>query len=203
MVQKTEEEKLQASLFAELEKADVKVSGDAAEKMKENIVSARDGGSFLGVGIHDVFINSIELIKANSGTLGMRLNVENEDGKNDATFWLSEAALPYTIENVSRLIVHNTPVDKKTDARTFMSNIVSAKQLLEVAKEKLIGGVGVLVISESKTQTYTNTTTGEIKPSLEKSLQTWKPKADAQQAAAAVVGGGAVIDEKTKLDIPF
>jgi hypothetical protein len=197
----TEEEKLQANLFGELEKNDITVSGDAAEKMKENIVNSK-GGSYLGLGIHDVFIEAVELFQANSGTLGIRFSVENENGKNDATFWLSEAALTYTIENVSRLVVHNTAEDKKADARNFMSNIVSAKQLFEVAKEKLTGGVAVLSIRESKTQTYTDKE-GVVKPSLDKQLLSYRPKADVQQAAVAVAGGGTPVDQKTKLDIPF
>lgn len=199
----TEEQKLQASLFGELEKNNVKLAGDDAAKVKENVLKAREGGNFLGLGIHDVFIESVELLKAESGSLGIKCNVESEDGKNNAVFWLSEKALPYTIENISRLVVHNTPEDKKDAARNFIANITSAKAIFEVAKEKLVGGVGVLVVTESKTRTWTNTTTGEVKPSLETNLQTWKPKADAQQAAVAAVGGGGVIDEKTKLQLPF
>lgn len=201
----TEDEKAKAAeqqdLFAELEKSDVKVSSDKAEAMKENILKARGSANYLGVGIHDVFIKSIELIKANSGTLGMRFTVENEDGQNDATFWLSEAALPYTIENVSRLVVHNTAEDKKAEARNFMSNIVSAKELLEVAKAKLSNGVAVLSIRESKSSTYTDKN-GDVKPSLEKNLLSYKPKADAQQTVAATTGG-TTVDAVTKLDIPF
>jgi hypothetical protein len=198
----SEDEKLQKDLFAELEKNDVKVSGDKAKEMKDNIVNDRGSANYLGIGIHEVFIQSIELIKANSGTLGMRLRVENADGKGDATFWLSEAALPYTIENISRLVVHNTVEEKKEAARNFMSNIVSAKELLAVAREKLIDGFAYLSIKESKTQTYTDSKTGEIKPSLEKNLTSWKPKADVQQTVASVVGGEPV-DTKIKLDIPF
>lgn len=199
----TEEEKLQASLFGELEKNDVKVEGDAAKQMKENIENDRGAGSYLGLGVHEVFVQKISLVKANSGTLGMRVDVENADGKSDVTFWLSEAALPYTIENVSRLVVHNTAEDKKEAARTYMSNIVSAKEILAVAKEKLIDGVGYLSIKESKTQTYTDTKTGEIKPSLERNLTAWKPKEDTQQTAAKAMGGGTPVSEETKSEIPF
>jgi hypothetical protein len=199
----TEDEKLQKSLFTELEKTDVKVSSDKVDEMKENILKEHGGGSYLGIGVHTVFIQSVELIKANSGTLGMRLNVENADGKNDATFWLSEAALPYTIENVSRLVVHNTADEKKAEARNFMSNIVSAKELFEVAQAKLIDGVAYLSVKASKTQTYTDTKTGEIKPSLEKNLLSWEPKADVAQAAAKDVGGGTPATDAEKLEIPF
>lgn len=199
----TEEEKVQANLFAELEKSDVKVSGEAAEKMKENIEKASSGQSWLGLGIHDVFIKAIELTQAKTGTLGIKFVVENPEGKGEVSMWLSEKALPYTIENVSRLIVHNTAEDKKDAARTFMSNVVSAKELFNVAKEKLIDGVAFLSIRESKTQTYTDEKTGEIKPSLDRNLLSYKPKADEQQAATAVAGGGTVVDEKTKLEIPF
>lgn len=199
----TEEQKQQASLLGELEKNDIKVKGEAAEQMKSNIENDRGAGNYLGLGVHEVFVESVELVKANSGTIGMQVNVENEDGKGRATFWLSEAALPYTIENVSRLIIHNTAEDKKDKARTYTSNIVSANEIFNVAKEKLDGGVGYLSIKESKTQTYTDKKTGEIKPSLETNLTPWKPKADTQQAAVKAVGGGTPINEETKSEIPF
>lgn len=199
----SEEEKLQSSLFGELEKNDVKLDDGKAAEVKENVLKAREGGSYLGLGIHDVFIESVELLKASTGSLGIKFNVHNEEGKNNAVFWLSEKALPYTIENVSRLVVHNTAEDKKEEARNFIANITSAKAIFEVAQQKLVEGVAVLVVKESKTQTYTDKNTGEIKPSLETNLQTWKPKADAQQTAAKAMGGGAPVDEKTKLDIPF
>ncbi len=170
----TEDEKKaaaeQTSLLEELKTNDVKVAADKAAEMKENILKARAGGNYLGVGIHDVFIQSIELFKANSGTLGIRFNLENEDGKNDVAMWLSENALPYTIENVSRLVVHNTPEDKKEEARNFMSNIVSAKELFEVAQKKLVDGVGVLSIREAKDGSTYKDKDGNDKPSLEKNL---------------------------------
>lgn len=202
MSAQTEEEKVQADLFTQLEKSDVKVASDKAEEMKQNIINDKGSANYLGLGVHDVFIKSIALTKANSGTLGLRFSVENPDGQSDATFWLSEAALPYSIENVSRLVVHNTPEEKKDEARTFMSNITSAKDLVKVAQAKLIDGVAFLSIRQSKTQTYTDQKTGEVKPSLERNLLSYKPKADAQQTATAVVGG-TTVDEKTKLNIPF
>lgn len=197
----TEDEKLQKDLFSELEKSDVKVSGEAAEKMKENIVSAREGGSYLGLGVHEVFIQSAELVKANSGTLGLRFNVESPDGKSDATFWLSEAALPYTIENVSRLVVHNTPEKDKDAARQYMANVVSAKEVVDIAKKKLIDGVAYLSIRESKTQTYTDKNTGEIKPSLERNLLSWRPKETPTQSVVKEMGGGTPVT--TPGDLPF
>ena len=203
MAQTENQEVSQENLFKQLEKNDVKVAGEAAEKMKENIQNASSGGAWLGLGIHDVFIEAIELTQAKTGTMGMKFIVENEDGKSEVVFWLSEAALPYTIENVSRLVVHNTAEDKKAEARTFMSNITSAKELLEVAKAKLIGGVAFLSVRESKTNTYTDTKTGEIKPSLERNLLSYKPKDAVEQAAAKVIGGGTTVDPKTKLNIPF
>jgi hypothetical protein len=193
----------QASLFAELEKSDVKVADDKAAAMKENILKASSGGAWLGLGVHEVLIQSIELAQAKTGTLGMKFTVENEDGKGEVTFWLSEAALPYTIENVSRLVVHNTEEAKKAEARTFMSNVTSAKELFEVAQAKLIDGQAWLSVRESKTQTYTDQKTGEIKPSLDRNLLAYKPKETAEQTVAKEVGGSTVVDEKTKLDIPF
>lgn len=198
----TDDEKAKAAeqkdLFAELEQSDVKVADDAAAEMKDNILSG-GGGAYLGIGVHDVFIKSIELIKAKSGTLGLKFIVENADGKNDATFWLSEAALPYTIENVSRLVVHNTADAKKDAARTFMSNITGAKELVDVAKEKLIDGVGYLSVKASATQTYTDKD-GNVKPSLEKSLLAWRPKETPAQSAATVLGGGEPVNPS---ELPF
>lgn len=200
----SEEQKQQASLFAELEKNDVKVADDKAAEMKENIMKASSGASWLGLGVHEVLIQAIELTKASTGTLGMKFVVENEDGKGEATFWLSEAALPYTIENVSRLVVHNTPEAKKAEARTFMSNLTSAKELVEVAKAKLIDGQAWFSVRESKTETYTNKETGEIKPSLDRNLLAYKPKETTEQAVAKAVGGtGAPVTNDEKLDIPF
>jgi hypothetical protein len=199
----TEEEKLQASLFAELEKSDVKVADDKAAEMKENILKANSGQAWLGLGIHDVFIKSVELTQAKSGTLGMKLVVENEEGKNDVTMWLSEAALPYTIENVSRLVVHNTAEDKKADARSFMSNIVSAKELLTVAKAKLVDGVAFLSVREAKDGSTYLDKNGVEQVSLERNLLSYKPKETTQQAVAKVVGGGKTASPEEKLEIPF
>ncbi len=187
----------QKALFGELEKNDVTVAEDKAEAMKENIMKDRGGANYLGIGVHDVEVTSVELAKANTGTLGIRFNVENGDGRSDVTMWLSEAALPYTIENVSRLMVHNALTDeKKEKARVHMSNITSAKELFELVqqtmevrvKEKL-PFVGVLVISEDKSgRTYTDKN-GDEKPSLVRNLQTWKPKQTPEQSAAQAVGG--------------
>lgn len=194
-----EQETSQADLLKQLEKSDVKVAGDKVSEMKENILKAESGGAWLGLGVHDVFIQSIELTQAKTGTLGMKFTVHNEDGKNEVTFWLSEAALPYTIENVSRLVVHNTTEAKKDAARNFMSNIVSAKELLKVAQEKLIDGVAVLVVKESKTQTYT-TKTGEVRPSTERSLQSWKPKETDKSKVEKTMGQTSDIDLS---ELPF
>lgn len=194
----TEDEKLQANLFDELSKNDVTVTGEDAEKMKEDILNDR-GSNYLGLGIHEVYIKAISLVKAKSGTFGIRFDVENADGKNDATFWLSDRALPYTIKNISAIIVHNTAEDKKEAARVHTSNITSAKEIFELAQQKLIGGVAWLSIRESKTQEYTDSK-GEIKPSLEKNLSSWKPKEDAQQMTAKIMDGGT---PAAKADLPF
>jgi len=197
-----EQELSQKDLEALLAKDNAKVSDDKAEEMKENILKESSGQSWLGLGVHEVFIKSVELTQAKTGTLGMKIVVENPDGKNEVTFWLSEAALPYSIENVSRLVVHNTAEDKRAAVREFFGNIMSAKELVEVAKEKLVGGVGYLSVRESKTQTYTDKN-GEVKPSLERNLLPYKPKETATQSVAKEMGGGTLLDEKTKLDIPF
>jgi hypothetical protein len=199
----TEEEKLQASLFAQLEKEDVKVSGEAAEKMKENIEKASTGQAWLGLGVHDVFIQSIELTQAKTGTLGLKFTVHNDEGQAEVTKWLSEGALPYTIENVSRLVVHNTPEEKKAEARNFMSNVVSAKDLVAIAKEKLIEGVAVLQVREARDgSTYTNKD-GEEKPSIERDLLSYKPKETKEQQVANLVSRSKEATPAEKLDIPF
>lgn len=198
----TEEEKAQKDLFAKLAKSDVKVAEDKIEKMKENIKKASNGGAWLGLGVHEVFIQSVELTEAKTGTIGMKFIVESPDGKSEVTMWLSEAALPYTIENVSRLVVHNTGEDKKDAARIYMSNVVSAKELVDIAKEKLTDGVAFLSIRESKTQTYTDKN-GEEKPSLERNLLSYKPKETPAQAVAKVIPGGSEADKSILNDLPF
>lgn len=210
MAQTDEEAKAaeQIDLFGELEANDVVVSDDAAEKMKENILKDKGGANYLGIGIHDVTVTSVELAKASTGTLGIKFNVENEDGRSDVTMWLSEAALPYTIENVSRLLVHNATEANKEKARNHMSNVVSAKELYEVvtttleAREKNKAPfVAVLSISEDKSgRTYTNKD-GEVKPSLVRNLLSYRPKATAVQNAVAATGGELV--DANGVELPF
>lgn len=199
----TEEEKLQASLFAELEKTDVKVSGEAAEKMKENIQKASTGEAWLGLGVHDVFIQSVELAQAKTGTLGIKFNVHNAEGKSEVTMWLSEKALPYTIEGVSRLVVHNTAEEKKTEARNFMANVVSAKEVFEIAKAKLVEGVAVLQVREARDgSTYTDKD-GVERPSLERNLLSYKPKETKEQQVANLISNSKEATPADKLNIPF
>lgn len=210
----TEDEKAKAAeqvdLFGELEANDVVVADDAAEKMKDNILNDKGGANYLGIGIHDVTVTSVELAKASTGTLGIKFNVENEDGRSDVTMWLSEAALPYTIENVSRLLVHNATEPNKEKARNHMSNVVSAKELYEIvtvtleerAKNKA-PFVGVLSISEDKSgRTYTNKD-GEVKPSLVRNLLSYRPKETPVQSAVAATGGELVADKDTIDGLPF
>lgn len=199
----------QADLFGELEKNDVKVADDAAEKMKENILNDKGGQNYLGIGVHEVEVTSVELTKAGTGTLGIRFNVENGDGRSDATMWLSEAALPYTIENVSRLMVHNAPDDKKAEARTFMSNVNSAKALFDTvvealkAREKLKKPfMAFLSIREDQSgRTYTDKN-GEEKPSLTRNLLSYRPKETPVQSAVKATGGE-LLSKDTLGDLPF
>ncbi len=210
----TDEEKAKAAeqvdLFGELEKSDVKVADDAAEKMKDNILNDKGGANYLGIGVHDVEATSVELTKASTGTLGIKFNVENSEGRSDVTMWLSEAALPYTIENVSRLLVHNANEKNKEAARNHMSNVVSAKELYDIVVETMDARVknkapfvGVLVIAEDKSgRTYVDKN-GETKPSLVRNFQTWKPKETAVQAATRITGGEVVDDKNTIDGLPF
>jgi hypothetical protein len=199
----TEEEKLQASLFAQLEKEDVKVSGEAAEKMKENIEKASTGQQWLGLGIHDVFIKAIELTQAKTGTLGLKFTVHNDEGQAEVTKWLSEGALPYSIENVSRLVVHNTPEEKKADARNFMSNVVSAKDLVKIAQEKLIEGVAVLQIREARDGSTYPDKDGNQLPSLERDLLSYKPKETKEQLVDNLMKASTKASPADELNIPF
>lgn len=195
----TEEEKAQKDLEAQLAKSDVKVSGDAADKMKENILKVQSDQPWLGVGVHDVKVTGVELTQAKTGTLGVKLTVANDDGKNEVTMWLSERALPYTIENISRIGVHNTPEEKREALRNAMTNINSAKDAYEVVKGKFVGFQCWLSVRESKTDTYTDKN-GETKPSLDRNLLSYKPKETQTQAIARVMDGG----EPLKVsDLPF
>jgi hypothetical protein len=191
----------QASLFDELETNDVKVAGDAANQMKENIMKAGTGEPWLGIGVHDVKITAVELTKSSKGNLGINFIVGNEDGKNEVTMYLSEAALPYTIENITRIAVHNMPEDKKTPLREAMANIVSAKDIFGVAKEKFVGYQCWLSVREGDDE-YTNKN-GEVKKSLKRNLLSYKPKETDTQAAVKSTGGGTAVPASTIPDLPF
>lgn len=206
-----EAEVSQADLFGQLEKSDVTVDKKKAEEMKENILNDKGAANYLGIGVHDVTVTSVELTQAKTGTLGIKFNVENADGKNDVTMWLSEAALPYTIENVSRLMVHNAQPKNKDAARNHMSNIVSAKELFETVKQTIEERQGKgkvpfqcwLSVREARDgSTYTNSQ-GEEKPSLERNLLSYAPKATATQAAVQATGGEIVTDKDTLEGLPF
>jgi len=199
----------QANLFGELEKNDVKVTDDAAEKMKENILNDRGSANYLGIGVHEVVVTSVELTQAKTGTLGMRFNCENEDGQGRVTMWLSEGALPYTIENVSRLMVHNAADDKKDEARNYMSNIVSAKDLFETVQETLKVRKeknpfkAFLSIREARDgSTYTDKN-GVERPSTESNLLSYRPKETPTQSVVKATGGEVVTDKDTLEGLPF
>lgn len=197
-----DQEVSQADLFNQLEKSDVKVDKNAAAKMKESILNDKGSANYLGLGVHEVFIQSVELAQAKTGTLGIKFVVENEEGKSDVTMWLSEAALPYTIENISRILVHNAEEDKKEAARKHMAGVVSAKEVFEIAKEKMIQYVCYLSIREDRNgRTYTDKN-GETKPSLERSLLSYKPnKVTDAQSVAQATGGTLTAEDGTEL--PF
>lgn len=198
----------QTDLFGELEKNDVTVADDAAATMKENILNDKGGANYLGIGVHDVVVTSVELVKASTGTLGIQFNVENENGQGRVKMWLSEAALPYTIENVSRLMVHNANDDKKDEARNFMSNIMSAKELfttvqatlVEKAKNKKQFNAFLSIRERADGSTYTDKN-GVERPSTEANLLSYRPKETATQAVVAATGGELLAEDGTAL--PF
>lgn len=194
----------QKDLFKQLEKADVKIDKKAASDMKEKIMNDRGSVSYLGIGNHQVFVQSVELTEAKTKTIGIKFTVENEQGQGDVTMWLSEAALPYTIENISRILVHNAADDKKDKVRNFMSNIMSAKEVFEVAKEKMMGAICYLSIQPDRNgRTYTNKN-GETKPSLERNLLSYMPKEQPTELVVKTTGG--VVEPVGDVDlsnIPF
>jgi len=200
----------QKDLFGELEKNDVQVADDAAEKMKENIMTDKGGGNYLGIGVHDVAVTSVELVKASTGTLGIQFNVENEDGQGRVKMWLSEAALPYTIENISRLVVHNAAGDQKEAARTMMANIVSAKSLFKTVQLILVEleknkkpFVAHLSIREARDGSVYTDKNGVERASTESNLLSYRPKETSTQAAIAATGGELVADKDTINGLPF
>ena len=194
-----EQEVTQADLLGQLEKDNVKVDKSTAEVMKEKILSDTGGKSYLGIGVHEVTVTGVELAQAKTGTLGLQFNVENEDGQGRHKMWLSENALPYTIESVSRLLVHNAAEDKKDEARNYMSNIVSAKEVYAVmvntlaAREKTGKPFeAVFTISPAKDgSTYTDKN-GVERPSTETKLLSYRPKETAVQAVVQATGGEAL-----------
>jgi hypothetical protein len=192
----------QKDLLGQLAKNDVTINKKAAEKMKGEILTASTS-RWLGVGVHEVFIQAVELVQAKTGTMGMKFIVENDEGKGEVTMWLSEGALPYTIKNVSGLVVHSTDADKKDKARTFMANVVSAKELFDIAKDKLIQAQCWLSIRESRDgSTYTDKN-GEQRPSLDRNLLSYEPKQTPTQTVAKATGGEVVVDEDILKNIPF
>ena len=198
----------QTDLFNQLEKEDVKVAKDAAAAMKDNILNDKGSVNYLGLGVHDVTVTSVELAQAKTGTLGIKFNVENADGRSDVTMWLSEAALPYTIENVSRLMVHNAAEAKKEEARIYMANIVSAKDLfktiqdtLKVRTDKNPFTAYLSIREDQSGRTYTDKN-GEEKVSLTRNLLSYRPKETAVQSVAQVTGGEAVSKDVLG-DLPF
>ena len=194
----------QKDLLGQLEKNDVTIGKDAAKKMKEEIMAANSGKQWLGLGVHEVFIQTVELTQAKTGTMGIKFGVENEEGQGEVTMWLSEGALPYTIKNVSALVVHSVDDDKKKDnAKKFMANVVSAKGLFNVASDKLGQAQCWLSVRESKSgNTYTDKN-GEEKPSLDRNLLSYAPKATQVQEVATTIGGAIVTDKDTLEDLPF
>lgn len=201
----------QKDLFGELEKNDVKVDKKKAEEMKENILNDKGGGNYLGVGVHDVVVTAVELVQAKTGTMGIKFLVENADGRSDVSMWLSEAALPYTIENVSRLMVHNAAKDKKDEARNFMSNIVSAKELYETIVQTLEARKKTkapfqcwLSIREDRNGATYKDKDGVEKPSLERNLLSYRPKETPVQAAVQTTGGEVVTEDELNINnLPF
>lgn len=194
--QKQDNAKEQKDLFGQLEKNDVQVDKKKAEEMKENILNDKGGGNYLGIGVHDVIVTGVELVEASTGTMGMKFLVENANGKSDVSMWLSEGALPYTIENVSRLMVHNAEADKKDDARNMMASIVSAKELFttvqavlaELEKKKASFQCWLSIRELADGSTYKDKN-GETKPSLERKLLSYKPKETATQSVVRATGG--------------
>lgn len=197
--QTEEQEVSQKDLFGELEKNDVKVEDSTAEQMKENILSDKGGSNFLGIGVHDVVVSSVELTKASTGTFGLQFNVENEDGQGRVKMWLSEAALPYTIENVSRLVVHNAEADKKDAARNMMSNIISAKELFntvqailaELEKKKKPFTAYLSIRERADGSTYKDKN-GVERASTESNLLSYRPKETPTQSVVKATGGEVV-----------
>jgi len=194
----------QKDLLSQLTQNDVTVDKKAAETMKEDIMSANSGKRWLGLGVHEVFIQAVALTQAKTGTMGMKFSVENEEGQGEVTMWLSEGALPYTIKNVSALVVHSVNEDeKKLKAKTFMSNIVSAKELFTVAQEKLIQAQCWLSVRESRNgDTYTDKN-GEVKPSLDRNLLSYQPKETQAQEVVKATGGEVTADEGILKNLPF
>lgn len=206
-----EKEVSQDDLFGQLEKNDVKVEKSAADKMKDNILNDKGGANYLGLGVHEVVVKGVELVQAKTGTMGMKWLVENADGKSDVTMWLSEGALPYTIENASRLVVHNAEKDKKDAARTMMANVVSAKELFNTVKEivatlekKKTPFACYLSIREDRNGATYKDKNGEMKVSLERNLLPYKPKETQVQSAVKVTGGELATEDSMDIsNLPF
>ena len=161
-------------------------------------------GQWLGLGVHTVKIDNVELTESKSGTIGITFEVSNQDGKGEATMWLSERALKYTISNISKIAIHNVAENKRAELKEALKKIDNAKAIYDIARGKLIGKEAFLEIKESETQTYTNKF-GEEKSSLEKNLLSYKPKVEVQSIAKAQVASGTINDngEIDLSELPF
>lgn len=194
----------QSELEKKLAEQDVKVAKEDLDEMHENIMHS-GGDRWLGVGVHEVKIQEVSLVEAKTGTLGIKFVVANEEGKQETVNWLSEKALPYTIAFLSSIAVHNTAEEKRDALRQGMTKIDSAKQAYEIARAKFVGFSGYLQVTESKTQEYTDKRTGEVKPSLETRLLSYKPNQTGEQKVQQAMGGGEKVekDEVDLNELPF
>lgn len=188
--------------------ADTKITDEQAKEMEENIMKD-DFKQYLGIGIHEVEVDSVELFEAKTGSVGIKFNVSNDEGESDVVFWVTQGALPYTIENISRLMVHNAREEKKDDARKMMRNTRSAKELWDIVeatiqarKKQKLPFKGYLSVRYDEKNTYTSKT-GEEKPSIVRNLMAYRPKETPSQAKAVAKDVVEKSDKVDLADLPF
>lgn len=207
-------DKAQKDLLNELQKENIKMSTQAIDDLQKRLENLEN--HYLPKGVHDVEIEKVELMKSTNGTYGMKFFVKNQEGNGSAVYWLSENALLYTIENCTRLLVHNVEDEKKkAGIRDYFSIITTASEVFEAmyksierAKKEKKPLKGVLVIEEDESRTYTNNK-GEEKPGLNSSLLWYKPEVDKKPKAKMSVKSIADIfnddgvEEIDTSDVPF
>lgn len=196
--------KLQAELIAELKADDVVLDSEGVKTLEEQL-DRTGGNNYFSVGIHEVEIAKVELRKFPSGSRAIVITVSDGTAEAETFHWLSEKALPYTIDRIGKILIHNTKEENKETLRTALKKINSASKLFEsISSEKkpITGFKCWLRVQESETQTYTDKN-GVERPSIERDIFGYEPKMNKQSQVKEMLESGETKSDIDLDDIPF